>query len=605
MGDEASAPYPAHWEADVVLRDGSTMHIRPIRPDDADALQRFHVRQSPESTYFRFFAPLARLSDRDLARLTRVDHDERVALVLVSGGEIVAVGRYDRLDAARAEVAFNVADALQGHGLGSVLLEHLAAAARERGIRRFVADVLPGNARMINVFRDAGYDVRQSYDDGVIAVGFDIDPTERSLAVMAEREHRADARSMQTLLGASSVVVVAEGEREARFALRVARSVEASPFSGAVHLVRADTAGTAGPVPDPVRDDGPRVSVHVSLRAVPGPVDLAVVAAPANRLPAIAREVADLGARGLVVLSGGFGETGPAGALLQAELLRAARDGGMRLVGPQSFGLVASGAAGRLDATLWPDLPPPGGLGLFCQSAAAGLALLAATHRRRIGLRTFLSAGHRADVSGNDAMQFWADDDATRVAAVYLESIGNPRKFTRVARRLSALKPVVAVVSGQTGQVVPPGHPVRTSREPRRVLEELLRQAGVVRVESTHAMLDVAQLLESQPLPTGERVAILTNSGSLSSLLGEVARARGLAVAGEPAFLEADAGSDAYEAALERLSGRPTGTASSWPISPCSATRTHVSGLWSPRPPPGRGAPQRPASSVCTGWPTS
>ena len=206
----AVSTYPRHWEADVLLRDGSTMRIRPIRPSDAQALQDFHVAQSDESTYYRFFAPLRRLSDRDLTRLVNVDHQDRVALVVVgSQGEIVAVGRYDRVEVGRAEVAFNVSDALQGRGLGSVLLEHLAAAARERGISEFVADVLPGNSRMIRVFTDAGYDVVQRYDDGVISLSFAIDPTQRSLDVIAGREQRTDAASMRALLSPRSIMVVA------------------------------------------------------------------------------------------------------------------------------------------------------------------------------------------------------------------------------------------------------------------------------------------------------------------------------------------------------------------------------------------------------------
>ncbi|MCR1981808.1 GNAT family N-acetyltransferase, partial [Cellulosimicrobium cellulans] len=209
--------YPVEWEADVVLRDGTTTHVRPIRPEDADALQRFHVGQSERSTYLRFFAPMERLSERDLERFTRVDHADRVALVAVrprdgapgDGGEdIIGVARFDRTGPAEAEVAFNIADSAQGRGLGSVLLEHVAAAARERGVRRFTAEVLPQNGKMLAVFREAGYDVRQQMDDGFVQVSVDLDPTERSRAVMADREHRAEARSMQGLLGATSVVLV-------------------------------------------------------------------------------------------------------------------------------------------------------------------------------------------------------------------------------------------------------------------------------------------------------------------------------------------------------------------------------------------------------------
>lgn len=561
MADDG-APYPAHWEADVVLRDGATMRIRPIRPDDAAALQRFHVRQSPESTYFRFFAPLARLSDADLDRLTVVDHRDRVALVLVSGGEIVAVGRYDRVTPDEAEVAFNVADALQGRGLGSVLLEHLAAAARERGVRRFVADVLPGNARMIHVFRDAGYDVRQAYEDGVLSVAFEIDPTERSLAVMAERERRAEARSMAGLLAAGSVAVVAEGDVEAAAAVATARRLLAGDFTGQVHLVGPAFVG-AVPVGDapsgsgPGSGSGPRppTSVRIRLEDLDAAVDLLVAGAPAERLPALVTRAAALGTHGVVVLPGARTDA-DAAAHHQAAVLRAARDAGVRLVGPESYGLVASGPHGRLTATPATALPPAGAVGVFCQSAAAGVSLLQALRRRGLGIGTFLSAGHRADLSGNDALQYWTQDPGTRVACVYLESIGNPRKFTHVARTLAARVPVVAVVSGATGQAVPPGHRVRTSREPRRVLEELLRQAFVIRAESTHEMLDVAQLVAAQPTPRGRRVAVLTNSGSLGSLVAEIARARGLAAAGEPVHLAAGAGAPEYGEALEALVAR-------------------------------------------------
>src|SRR5690554_2301840 len=207
--------YPAHWEADVVLRDGVPMHIRPIRPDDDVALQAMHQRQSSQSQYFRFFAPMDRLSTRDLHRFTHVDHHDRVALVLTRGTDIVAVGRFDRLDDPTvAEVAFYVADAEHGRGLGSVLLEHLAAAGRERGIARFTAEVLPANARMIRVFRDAGYEVRQELDDGVLHVDFHIEETGRSWTVMAEREQHAESLSMRAILGAGSVVVVALGGPE-------------------------------------------------------------------------------------------------------------------------------------------------------------------------------------------------------------------------------------------------------------------------------------------------------------------------------------------------------------------------------------------------------
>ncbi|TNC19507.1 GNAT family N-acetyltransferase [Georgenia sp. 311] len=515
MSEEAP-PYPAHWEADVVLRDGVPMHIRPIRPEDAQALQEMHQRQSPLSQYYRFFAPMERLSDKDLHRFTHVDHVDRVALVLTSEERILAVGRYDRLDTDVAEVAFYVADSEHGRGLGSVLLEHLAAAGRERGVARFTAEVLPANARMIRVFRDAGYEVRQELDDGVLHVDFHIEETGRSWAVMAEREQRAESLSMRAMLAAGSVVVAALGGPEEVYARRAAESVTAGGFDGPVHLVGLPGEGAYATLTD--------LAAHVAEEDRP---DLAVVAGEPDAVVAAVPQLARLGVHAVAVLSGGFAEEGPEGRRRQVELGRATRAAGMRLLGPASYGLVASGPAGRLAATPRPA-PGPGGLALFSQSAAAGAVLLGAVERRGIGVRGFVSAGNRADVSGNDTMQAWQDDDGIRAAVVNLESIGNPRKFSRIARRLGATTPLITLLSGQTGQQVPPGHRVRTTREPQRVLAEMLDQAGVIRARTAAEMLDLAQLFVSQPLPRGPRTAVLSNSGALTSTIAGVARSHGL-----------------------------------------------------------------------------
>ncbi|WP_448060281.1 bifunctional acetate--CoA ligase family protein/GNAT family N-acetyltransferase [Cellulomonas hominis] len=555
-GPRAPRPYPASWEADVVLRDGSTTHVRPIRPSDAPALQAFHVAQSQKSTYMRFFAPLERLPDRDLVRFTTVDHDDRVALVVVTADEeIIGVARYDKTGPEEAEVAFNVADVHHGRGVGSVLLEHLAAAARERGVRRFVADILPQNGRMIAVFREAGYAVHQSMEDGVVALSFDLDPTDRSLAVMADREHAAEARSMQGLLGARSVVVVASpgaptGSMVDLLARRVLANLTAAAATGeppALHAVGFAATGTTGPAgtgsgpsaPEP--GDPGTLQRWDALADVPGPVDLAVLAVPAAEAVVAVRALARLEVKGVVLLSDGFAETGATGLALQRALLRTAHAAGMRIVGPGSYGVLASVGGRTLNASLAQDPPPPGRIGLFCQSAPMAVAILGSVRRRRLGLAHFVSAGNRADVSGNDLMQFWRDDEATDVVGLYLESIGNPRKFSRVARRLAAVKPVVVVTAGRSGQVVPPGHAVRATHAPRRTLEEVMRQSGVIRVENTHQMLEVTQLLALQPLPAGRRTSVVASSASMAVLVTEAAAAAGLTVGGQTAIIAEDA----------------------------------------------------------------
>ena len=557
--DDADLPatrsaYPAAWEADVVLRDGSTTHLRPIRPSDADALQAFHTAQSERSTYLRFFANLERLPERDLIHFTTVDHHDRVALVAVAPGatgeQIIGVARFDRVGPDVAEVAFNVADAHHGRGLGSALLEHLAAAARERGLRRFTAEVLPQNGRMIAVFREAGYDVAQRLDDGVVSVGFDLDPTDRSLAVMADREHRAEARSMLGLFESRTVLVVssptcAPGSVEELLARRVlADLVTASP-GRAVHVVGMAVAAAEG------------VQVWADLDDVPGPVDLAVVSVPAGEAVDVVRGLARLGARGVVLLSTGFAENGPSGLARQREVLRHAHAAGMRVVGPGSFGIFSNVTEPVLNASLAEVLPVRGHVGLFCQSGPMAVAMLASVERRGLGVSSFVSAGNRADVSGNDVMQFWQEDEATRVVGLYLESIGNPRKFSRVARRLASAKPVVVVTAGRSGQVVPPGHAVRPTLAPRRTLEELLRQSGVIRVENTHQMLDVAQLLAHQPLPAGRRVGIVASSPSMAALVAEAAGAAGMTVTGATALLSEDADLGAVRETLRTVYADP------------------------------------------------
>ena len=583
-------PYPEGWEADVVLRDGETAHIRPITPADAHALQAFHVAQSERSTYMRFFAALERLPDRDLTRFTTVDHVNRVALIAVrtvraeparaealeedassaaeageSDEQIIGVARFDRITEDEAEVAFNIADAHHGRGLGSVLLEHLTAAAREVGVRRFTAEVLPQNGRMLAVFREAGYEVSQTVDDGVVTVVFDIDPTDRSLAVTADREHRAEARSMQRLLGARTVVLVgaARAPEGSVLDLLTKRAFDSLARSGTTNLHVVGLPETSGHGGLPRQDwwSGPGSAAgeatHVQywdrLGDVPGEVELAVVALPPADVVAVVRRLGPLGVRSVVVLSTGFAETGDAGLVLQRELVRAAHSVGMRLVGPASFGFFDAAASPPINVSLAEELPAPGRLGLFCQSAPMAVPILASVANRNLGVSSFVSAGHRADVSGNDLMQFWEEDPATEVAGLFLESIGNPRKFSRIARRLAAVKPVVVVTAGQSGPVVPPGHAVRPTRSPRRTIEEVFRQSGVVRADNTHALLDIAQLFALQPLPRGRRVGIVAGSSSMVAIAAEAAVAARLEDRGRVVTFTEDTSDDELARSLAEL----------------------------------------------------
>nr|WP_043193915.1 bifunctional GNAT family N-acetyltransferase/acetate--CoA ligase family protein [Streptomyces sp. NRRL F-2664] len=525
MTIESDPSYPAHWEADVVLRDGGTARIRPITTEDAGRLVSFYEQVSDESKYYRFFAPYPRLSDRDVHRFTHHDYVDRVGLAATIGEEFIGTVRYDRIGpdgrpasapADEAEVAFLVQDAHQGRGVASALLEHIGAVARERGIRRFAAEVLPANTKMIKVFTDVGYQQKRSFEDGSVHLTLDLEPTAESLAVQRAREQRAEARSVQRLLAPGSVAVVGVSRSGAGVGAAALRNLRDSGFHG--HLYAVNEAVT--------RDLLDGVRAYRTVEDIGAPVDLAVIAVPAERVPDAVAACGEHGVQGLVVLSAGYGDSGPAGLARQRELLRQVRSYGMRLIGPNAYGVINTAPDVELNASLTPPpMPVRGRTGLFTQSGAIGIALLSALVRRGEGLSSFVSAGNRADVSGNDILQYWYEDEATDVALMYLETLGNPRKFTRLARRTAAVKPVVVAKGGRH---TPAGHVVPGTRLSEDTVSALLRQAGVIRVDTVTELVDVGLLLASQPLPAGPRIAILGNSESLGVLTYDACLAQGL-----------------------------------------------------------------------------
>ncbi|MFE0846192.1 bifunctional acetate--CoA ligase family protein/GNAT family N-acetyltransferase [Streptomyces rochei] len=550
--------YPAHWEADVVLRDGGTARVRPITVDDAERLVSFYEQVSDESKYYRFFAPYPRLSAKDVHRFTHHDFVDRVGLAATVGGEFIATVRYDRIGAGgtpasapadEAEVAFLVQDAHQGRGVASALLEHIAAVARERGIRRFAAEVLPANTKMIKVFMDAGYTQKRSFEDGVVRLEFGLEPTDRSLAVQYAREQRAEARSVQRLLQPGSVAVIGTGRTPGGVGRSILGNVGDAGYTGRLYAVNSA-------FPEDLKEiDG--VPARRSVREIEGPVDLAVVTVPAERVPEVVTDCGEHGVQGLVVISAGYADSGPDGRERQRALVRQARSYGMRIIGPNAFGVINTSPRVRLNASLAPEMPRPGRIGLFAQSGAIGIALLSRLHRRGggvtgvTGVSTFVSSGNRADVSGNDVLQYWYDDPETDVALMYLESIGNPRKFTRLARRTAAAKPLVVVQGARHGGVAPQGHAVRATRLPHATVSALLRQAGVIRVDTITDLVDAGLLLARQPLPSGPRVAILGNSESLGLLTYDACLSEGLRPQ-PPLDLTTAASADDFHRALSR-----------------------------------------------------
>lgn len=487
----------------------------------------------------RYFTYKSSLTAKELKRFTEVNHVDRVAFVVIRGEDIIGVGRYDRLDdPADAEVAFNISDAYQGMGVGSILLEHLAAAARENDIERFSAEVLPENRKMLTVFAEAGYAVKRHFDEGVVMLEFPIDPTEKSRAVMESREHRAEAKSLAGLLAPASIAVIGASREWGTIGHTLLHNIIEGGFTGPVYGINPQAFELGG------------MRSYATVAEVPGPVDLAVVAVPQDQIHQVITQCARAGAKGLLIATGGFEKDGEAGLLRQRELVRLARGNGMRVIGPASLGLVNTDPATSMNASMAPGMPKHGSLGLFSQSAAIGVLLYAASVRRGVGVSSIVSAGNRADVSGNDAMQFWEDDPGTGAVGLYLESFGNPRKFSRIARRLSHSKPVIVAKSDVMGLRLPPGHAVRTTQAPTAAVDAMLRQSGVIRVRTNEELMEIAQVVASQVLPAGNGLAVLSNSDALASVVADAAEQNRLDVVVSDAEITLE---DGQSQALPRL----------------------------------------------------
>jgi len=508
-------------ECDVVLRDGAIAHLRPVRPGEGTELRALHGRMSDRSHYFRFFTSGRSAADRYVDHLVDLADPSHGALVAVIGSRLVGVAGYERLaDSARAEVAFVVEEAQHGRGVGTLLLEHLAAYARDRGVTTFVAQTHAQNVAMLRVFADAGFPVSRHRDAEIVDVTFPVAATERLLAAQDSRESEADVRSLRPLLRPRSVVVVGASRRPRTVGHEVVRNIVAGGFTGRLYVVNPHATEVAG------------VAAFPTLQDVPGPVDLAVVAVPADAAQTVVDSCAKAGVRAAVVLSAGFAEAGAAGRAREAALVTRARSAGIRVVGPNCMGIVNTDPDVRLNATFAVSPPRGGRIGVASQSGGLGIALLEQASALGLGLSTFVSTGNKADVSGNDLL-LWAEQDAgTDVVALYLESFGNPRKFSRIARRVSRTKPIVAVKGGgsKAGSRAARSH-TAAAVTPRTHVDALFRQAGVIAVDGLGELLDTVSLLAHQPLPTGRRLAIVGNASGPCVLAADAADRAGLTVA--------------------------------------------------------------------------
>ena len=502
-GGAMAAGYPPEWEFDGLLRNGEAVVVRPIQPGDAPALVGLRAKVPPGTHQHELLAN-PDLSLAEAARFSEVDYDARMAFVAVVSDELVGLASYDRPDTRvpAAEASFIVAGARQGHGVTTLLFESLAEYARTMGILRFTAEVRAQNAALLELFAATGLHCTRHDGPATVRVEIDLRPTAAYRASCDQREAMAEVASIAAILRPGSVAVVGAGRHPGNVGHQVVQSLLAGDFSGTVYPVNPSARAVSG------------VPAFPALLSVPEPVDLAVVAVPAPAVPGVIDEAASMGVRAVTIITAGFGETGRSGAAVETEMLSTARRHGMRIVGPNCLGVINTDPGIRMSATFAPVDPLPGRLALVSQSGAVGVLLCEQTRAAGLGLSAFVSVGNKLDVSPNDLLCFFEHDDRTSVIALYLESLGNPRKFARIARRVGATKPIVALKAGRTsaGARGARSH-TAAAATPEVTVAALLQSAGVIKVDRLEELLDVSAILLAAPLPAGRRVALVGNSG--------------------------------------------------------------------------------------------
>jgi acyl-CoA synthetase (NDP forming)/GNAT superfamily N-acetyltransferase len=505
-------------EVHIALRDGSTARVRPVLPADAPALRAFLGGLSDSSRRLRYFTLGVDLDDA-AQRAAAGDRPSGYGLIATTGAEerVVAHAVFELERPGRAEVAFAVADEMQGRGLATVLIAHLAQAASARGIGTFTAIVLPENRRMISVFRESGFAVHVRASRDGIEIEFPTELGEDARRRFEDRDRVAAVAAVERIVRPRSVAVIGASRRPDSFGGATFRHALAGGFRGELY-----------PVNPNVDFVGSR-RASASVLDTPGPVELAIVAVPAELVPGVARECAQAGVAGLVVITEGFAE----GSARLGELLEACRAGGMRLLGPNCMGVVNTDPEVSLSATFARADVPAGRVGFASQSGAFGAAAIDGVTRRGIGLSTFVSFGDKADLSGNDVLQYWEQDAATGVVALYLESFGNPRKFARVARRVAHAKPVLAIKAGRTSARArgASSHTGALLAASDTAIDALFAGAGVIRCDGLDDLLDAAAVLAEQPLPRGSSVGIVANGRGPAVVCADACADAGLSIA--------------------------------------------------------------------------
>ena len=513
----AGAGQQANTHVYALLADGSTVEIRSADPEDAEEVRAMHVAMSPDNLYLRFFSMSPYSADTEAARVCRPPGPDHAVLLAWLGGRLVGVASYELVETSGiAEVAFAVPDDLHGKGIATLLLEHLVSIARDRGVRAFTAETLAENGPMLKVFADAGLPVRRRLSGDVVELTFPL-PGEANpgldqyLDQVAARESRADVASLQHVLWPASVAVVGASRRRGTVGREILHNIVTGGFSGQVYPVNPRAAALDG------------LRCLASVDDLPDHVDMAVVAVPAAAVPEVAERCGQRGVRSLVVITSGLGDQG-------ADLLAICRRYGMRLVGPNCFGVAVPFLG--LDATFGAQHPAPGSAGLVVQSGGIGISLLGHLSQLGIGVSSFASVGDKYDVSSNDLLAWWEHDPRTKLAVLYVESYGSPRKFARTARRVGQRMPVLTVLGGRSmdGQRAAASH-TAAAATPLVTQEALFAQAGIIAVPGLGELVEATALLASQPLPAGDRVAIVSNAGGAGVLAADACGDSGLRVA--------------------------------------------------------------------------
>ncbi len=530
----------------VILRDGRVADVREATGSDEERRMLGALFQgvSQTSLYYRFFHAVREVDERKIVEMLESRLPDKYALLCISGDTIIGISHFLRTDPECAEIDFFVDERFHGYGIGTLLLEEMAEVAWRYGLRRFEAYVLQENQKMIQVFRNSGFEVQHHYDpDDYTAVRMvlPLAETERSRALHDTREQMATAASLRPFLHPQTVAVIGASRDPSHLGHVVFRHIVESGFTGTVYPVNPSARAVAG------------VRAYAQLKDLPEAVDLALLVVPAMQVQGLVQQCIEAHVGSVAVLSAGFADAGAVSE--QQELAHRLREAGIRLLGPNCFGLLTTTPDAPLNASFAPVMPRRGRLAIASQSGALGVAILDYASRLGVGVSSFVSMGNKADVSGNDLLQYWETDPETSLVALYLESFGNPRKFTRICRRLTREKPVLVVKSARTrgGAAVS-----EFGAEPRdHVFEGLFRQAGIIRADTLEELFDVAALLDSCPLPQGGRVAVLTNSAGGAVITVDGLPKEGLELAMPPIDLGFEALADGYRKALPEVLRNP------------------------------------------------